>query len=312
MKTLRPVFLFILLSVACGMAELSAQLPVLGSGRIERLENFASNLIQPRNVDVWLPDNYDGKKKFAVLYMHDGQMLFDSTTTWNKMEWGVDETMGLLIRNKRIRDCIVVGIWNNSPKRFSEYFPQKVFSDLSQEEQEMMRQEGRTKNSAGLVADRIESDNYLKFLVKELKPFIDQKYKTHRSAKYTLVAGSSMGGLISMYAICEYPEIFGGAACLSTHWPGLFRTDNNPIPAAIMRYLGNNLPSPRRHKLYFDYGTQTLDAMYKPYQLQADEIIKLKGYNSRSWTTREFAGKDHSERAWKERFDQPILFLLGK
>jgi enterochelin esterase-like enzyme len=121
-----------------------------------------------------------------------------------------------------------------------------------------------------------------------------------------------MGGLISMYAICEYPQIFGGAACISTHWPGIFRTDNNPLPAAEMQYLAGSLPSPRNHKLYFDYGSQTLDALYKPYQLEADEIIKSKGYNAKNWTTREFAGKDHSERAWKERFTQPLLFLLGR
>jgi enterochelin esterase-like enzyme len=312
MNRLFHIVLSSLLLLLSGSPEVAGQMPALGSGRIERHENFASKFIQPRNVDVWLPDNYDGKKKFAVLYMHDGQMLFDSTLTWNKLEWGVDETMGSLLRRKLIKDCIVVAIWNNGRMRFSEYFPKKVLLNLTAEDRAKLLAEGRTQTSPSLVADSIVSDNYLKFMVTELKPFIDKKYKTLKSRKHTMVAGSSMGGLISWYAICEYPMIFGGAACISTHWPGLFRTDNNPLPAAMMKYLKGNLPSPGKHKLYFDYGNQTLDALYKPYQLEADEIIKNKGYNSKNWTSREFKGKDHSERAWKERLSQPLLFLLGQ
>lgn len=312
MNRLFHIVLSSLLLLLSGSPEVSGQMPVTGSGRIERHENFASKFIQPRNVDVWLPDNYDGKKKFAVLYMHDGQMLFDSTLTWNKMEWGVDETMGSLLNRKLIRNCIVVAIWNNGRLRSAEYFPQKVLLNLSSEERAKLLAEGRTQNSPSLVSDSIVSDNYLKFVVSELKPFIDKRYKTLKSRKNTMVAGSSMGGLISWYAICEYPKIFGGAACISTHWPGLFRTDNNPLPAAMMKYLTGNLPSPGRHKLYFDYGNLTLDALYKPYQLEADKIIQSKGYNSGNWTTREFTGKDHSEKAWKERFYQPLLFLLGQ
>ena len=72
---------------------LLAQMPKLSSGKIERMEKFPSDYVDPRNVDVWLPDNYDISKKYAVLYMHDGQMLFDSTITWNKQEWQVDETI---------------------------------------------------------------------------------------------------------------------------------------------------------------------------------------------------------------------------
>lgn len=309
MRTLFSIVVFFLL---CAYKGASGQLPHLASGRIDRYENFASANVQPRNVDVWLPDNYDGKKRFSVLYMHDGQMLFDSTQTWNKQEWGVDETLGALLREKRIRNCIVVAIWNNGAMRFSEYFPQKVFFSLSEADQAMMLKEGRTETSPPLIPDRIVSDSYLKFIVSELKPFIDKTYRTFKSSRYTMIAGSSMGGLISLYAVCKYLKVFGGAACLSTHWPGLFRTENNPVPGAMMTWLAKSLPSPRNHRLYFDYGTQTLDALYKPYQLKADELIRSAGYHSKNWTTREFSGKDHSERAWKERFQQPILFLLSK
>jgi len=79
-------------------------------GTIKRFENFPSVHVGARNIDVWLPDGYNSGKKYPVLYMHDGQMLFDSTTNWNHQEWGVDETLGRLIKEKKVKDCIVVGI----------------------------------------------------------------------------------------------------------------------------------------------------------------------------------------------------------
>jgi enterochelin esterase-like enzyme len=121
-----------------------------------------------------------------------------------------------------------------------------------------------------------------------------------------------MGGLISLYAICEYPEVFGGAACLSTHWPGTFAAENNPVPEAFIQYLNKNLPSPETHKIYFDYGDQTLDAMYPPLQKKVDKVMKAKGFTDINWETKFFPGKDHSEKSWSERFDIPVIFLLGK
>jgi predicted alpha/beta superfamily hydrolase len=121
-----------------------------------------------------------------------------------------------------------------------------------------------------------------------------------------------MGGLISLYAICEYPKVFGGAACMSTHWLGTFSTENNPIPAAFMAYLKNNLPSPKNHKIYFDYGSKTLDSLYQPYQQQVDAVMKAKGYTAKNWMTKQFIGADHSEKSWNKRLDVPIVFLLGK
>ena len=119
-----------------------------------------------------------------------------------------------------------------------------------------------------------------------------------------------MGGLISMYALCEYPAVFGGAACLSTHWVGIFSTENNHIPAAFMAYLRTHLPDPATHRLYFDYGTETLDALYEPFQLQADSILREKGYSAANWQTLKFVGADHSERAWRTRLAIPLTFLM--
>ena len=148
--------------------------------------------------------------------------------------------------------------------------------------------------------------------MKELKPFIDSNFSTLKNRQNTFIAGSSMGGLISMYAICEYPLVFGGAACLSTHWPGIFTTINNPVPAAFLQYLTTHLPAPGTHKFYFDYGTATLDSMYKPFQLQADAIMRQMGYTARNWMSKEFIGDDHSEASWRKRFHIPAFFLLSE
>ncbi|MEL6194883.1 MAG: esterase, partial [Bacteroidota bacterium] len=113
------------------------------------------------------------------------------------------------------------------------------------------------------------------------------------------------------YAICEYPQVFGGAACLSTHWVGTFEVENNPIPTAFVDYLAENLPEPGQNKIYFDYGTETLDALYEPFQLQVDSVMKLKGYTATNWSTQKFPGENHSEIAWAKRLHIPLTFLLG-
>jgi enterochelin esterase-like enzyme len=290
--------------------EVFAQLPKPSSGRIIRTENFSSKHVPARNVDVWLPDNYTASKKYAVLYMHDGQMLFDSSITWNKQEWGVDETLNQLMQQNKIRDCIVVGIWNGGKSRHPEYFPQKPFEALSKEEQQLVYSAYRSGGQSIFSGLPISSDNYLKFLVEELKPFIDKNYSTKTDASNTFVAGSSMGGLISLYALCEYPTIFGGAACLSTHWPGLLSIENNPVPAVFFSYLKNHLPSAKQHRIYFDHGTETLDSMYASLQLQVDAIMKQKKYKPSNWISRSWPGQDHSEKSWRSRLDIPITFLL--
>src|SRR5271165_2111346 len=93
------------LLILAGNIAIAQNLPKVASGRIQRLENFPSKLVTPRNVDVWLPEGYDTNKKYSVVYMHDGQMLFDSTQTWNKKEWGVDETFSGLLNEKKITRC---------------------------------------------------------------------------------------------------------------------------------------------------------------------------------------------------------------
>ncbi len=284
---------------------------ILSSGTIQRVDSFPSKFIEPRTVDVWLPDNYAENKKYAVLYMHDGQMLFDATKTWNKQEWRVDEIVSTLLKEEKIKDIIVVAIWNISGMRHSDYFPQKPFESLTKKQQDSIYSNSEMYEQK-VFFNIVHSDSYLKFLVKELKPYIDKKYPTYANQENTFIAGSSMGGLISMYAVCEYPEIFGGAACLSTHWPGTFSYKNNPIPATFFSYMDANLPSPKTHTFYFDYGTETLDQHYPQYLGNIDKIFFGKGYTEKNYMNLEFEGADHSEESWNRRFDIPLTFLLKK
>jgi predicted alpha/beta superfamily hydrolase len=308
MKSIYLSALFLILSFS-GRSQAT---PKVISGNLLRWANFPSQFVTARNIDVWLPENYDPRKKYAVLYMHDGQMLFDSSTTWNKQSWNVDDVLAPLLANHTLNDLIVVGVWNGGPTRHMDYFPQKPFESLSLEQQQAIFEATRSNGASVFNKNMLRSDGYLKFLTQELKPFIDQKFATYPDRAHTFVAGSSMGGLISMYAICEYPDIFGGAACFSTHWPGIFTLENNPIPDAFLKYLSEHLPDPASHLIYFDYGTATLDALYPAIQKKADAIMRQKGFTSENWITRAYPGEPHSEVAWNKRFHIPMLFLLKR
>jgi len=277
----------------------------LSAGTIKRIEAFPSMYIKSRPVDIWLPESYSEDKDYSVLYMHDGQMLFDAKTTWNKQEWKVDEWASKLMNQNKVEDFIVVAIHNIPDLRWQDLFPEKAYDYLSDEEKKRVKDRNGNQNFS------LNGDNYLRFLVNELKPFIDSKFSTKTEREHTFVMGSSMGGLMSMYAVSEYPELFGGAACLSTHWVGAKPIEDNPLPEAIFKYMGEHLPKAGNHKLYFDYGNKTLDEHYPQYAPRVDVILEQKGYTNKDSKNLFFEGTDHSENAWNKRLDEPLEFLLG-
>jgi glycosidase/predicted alpha/beta superfamily hydrolase len=270
---------------------------VTGAGRVEKQVSFLSRFVAPREIDVWLPPGYDENpaERYPVIYMHDGQNLFDPTISYGGRSWEVDRAMCRLIQAGKTRGAIIVGIWNTGATRAAEYMPQKAVAT------------GEVQLAPGmpaLPASAIQSDAYLKFLVGELKPYIDRTYRTQPEAVHTSIMGSSMGGLISAYAIAEYPDVFGGAGCVSTHWPA--------GDGIAIDYFAKHLPRPGRHRLYFDFGTATLDAGYEPYQQRMDAALRAAGYTeNKDWTTRKFPGAEHSEKSWRARVEIPFLFLLG-
>ena len=272
-------------------------------GRIETVDSFTSKYVQARRVDIWLPDGYNAanSQKYNVLYMHDGQNLFNPATSYGGIAWEVDSIASALIGNKEIPPCIIVGIWN-TPKRFTEYMPAVPYTYLPDSFKTALLSEGRGQPI---------SDNYLKFIVNELKPYIDSNYTVNTNREHTFIAGSSMGGLISLYALFEYPDIFGGAACLSSHWPISLKTFDISVADVFIGYIGKKLPLPFDCKLYFDYGTETLDSHYEPYQKKIDSLFAAKGFPHKNLITKKFDGAAHNEASWQKRVLIPLLFLMN-
>jgi predicted alpha/beta superfamily hydrolase len=259
---------------------------------IKQYPAFTSAYVVPRNVEVMLPPGYDSSKKYDVLYMQDGQNVFNANTSFGGVSWEMDKTVSRLVKQNKIHPVIIVASWCTD-KRFEEYMPGKPDAAV------------RKALSVKGNKNKILSGEYLKFLVYELKPFIDKTYNTNAGPEHTMLMGSSMGGLISCYAVCEYPDVFGGAACLSTHWPALAGT--------FLKYLETNLPDPARHKFYFDHGTVTLDSLYQPYQEVADSLMQVRGYKKgKNWETKIFEGAAHNEKSWQQRVYIPLEFLFKK
>jgi len=292
---------------SCGAALAAAAtvcaqgLPPVQSGRLERLADFPSRFVDARHVDVWLPEGYSSAGRCQVLYMHDGQMLFDGANTWNRQGWQVDVPLARLMREGRVPCTLVVGIHNTGIWRHSEYFPQKFLRHVSPT--------FRSSFEAEYLRNKPQADNYLRFIVEELKPAIDRRYATLPGRAHTFVMGSSMGGAISVYAMNEYPQVFGGAAGLSLAWVGMGKA-NFELPLAAFDYLRDHLAPPAGHRLYMDHGDGDMDAWFGNYQAFVDEIVRDKGYTAAHWQTLRFPGTGHSERDWAARLEAPLEFLL--
>lgn len=265
-------------------------------GTLHHYPSVPSLFTSARNVEIWLPPGYDQDNAdgYAVLYMHDGQNLFEPQKSFIGVDWGMDESLAALYGEGEIPPTMVVAVWN-TPQRLREYLPQRPFCDhCSGFSRKLL-----IKQYGGMPL----SDNYLRFLVYELKPFVDSRYRTRPEQASTFVMGSSMGGLASLYAICEYPQVYGGAGCLSSHWP----IAHEPLS----KYLKARLPEPGGHKIYLDYGNEVDHAGYRYRQKRVEHNIEDKGYEfGRNWLSKWYAGDPHSETAWRARVRTPLRFLL--
>jgi predicted alpha/beta superfamily hydrolase len=255
----------------------------------------ASKFVPARTVQVWLPPDYArSNRRYPVIYLHDGQNVYDDPSPWSGKSWAVHRALAKLIAEKKVRPAILVAVWNTD-NRIGEYMPQAAVPEAGAKGDPAADDLFR---KLPVERAKIAGDAYLAFLVTELKPLIDKQYRTLRGPRDTMLMGSSMGGLISAYALVRYPNVFGAAACLSTAWPiGDGLTE---------RWFEKHLPSGR---LYFDYGTGTNDGAIEPFQARVDAAAGNRGGR---WVSRAFPGAEHSERAWAARVDIPLTFLLAK
>lgn len=258
--------------------------------------------LQGRYVDVWLPRNVSPDQKLGVVYAHDGQNLFDPQSAYGGETWDLHQTAQQLIDNGQLAPFMIVGIWNSSA-RFEEYLPTPAFTGLSAAKRTQLQKER---------SGQPKSDEYLRWLVTELKPFIDQQFPTFSEPKHTVIMGSSMGGLISAYALAKHPDVFGGAGCLSTHWPLSLKVNDVSNSLPYRQYLANNLPKDGQHRLWMDHGTTTLDAWYEPHQKAFDAVIKKvpAWQSAKNYQSKKYPGAPHNEVAWRERAAEVLFFLM--
>lgn len=244
---------------------------ILGTARI--LHDFHSeNLDNYRNIIIWLPPGYKRirniLKKYPVLYMHDGQNLMDPQTAFAGKDWRVDETIVKLCGEKKMKEIIVVGIYN-TPDRIEEY------------------------------GNAEKSELYLKFIVDELKPFIDTNYRTLSGREDTAIMGSSLGGLVSFIAGWKYYDVFSMAGCLSSS----FYYDNERVFEMV-----NPAGRPKsKVKFYIDHGEDGLIRGQKMF-CRLTELGYVIGKDIDYYYS---PGAEHNEPAWAHRLERPLLFFFG-
>ena len=229
---------------------------------------YIPQLKRHRRIWIYLPEDYSTSgKKYPVMYMHDGQNIFDEATS-GFGEWGIDEALDTM--GKQHGEMIVVGIDNGAEKRLNEYSPYD------------MERYGKG-----------EGDLYVDFLVKTLKPFIDKHYRTKKDEENTFTAGSSMGGLISFYAILKYPKVFGGAGVFS---PAFWITPQlkNIDPKKAKKVKG---------KIYFYGGGQESETMVPD---MMNVFGQMRQHSKAKMETVIRAEGKHNEIAWREEF--PLFY----
>jgi enterochelin esterase-like enzyme len=315
MKALTFALALLVAAPSLGADDPTNMTPKISEGRVIAWPALDSGTAGPMTVWIWLPPEYDAAKakRFPVLYMHDGQNLFDKELTKFNQEWQLDEAIVRMARQGDLRSWIVVGV--QSPRaRYQGLFPQKMFPLLSAQYQK--RIEGlETGDPKGPLA----GDDYLKFMVGTVKPRVDREFRTLAGPADTAVMGSSMGGLMAFYAMAEYPQIFGQAAAVSMHIPlaGVERGEDHPkwaaeAAGAFARYLATSKMKPGANRLYIDHGTATLDEAYEPYSRALLPVLEEAGWKGPEFSFRTYAGAEHNETAWSQRVDIPLGFLDRK
>ena len=246
---------------------------------------FASTYVGARDVTVLLPEGYarSPKRRYPVLYMHDGQNLFDAARAFGG-EWQVDETAYALARRRRAEPVIVVGV-HNTERRVDDYTPTAM--------------QRETPN--GVLRFGGGADAYGRFLVEELKPFIDRTYRTETGPARTALCGSSLGGLVTMYLGLTFRDVFGTLIVVS---PSVW-WDNEAIVRSV-----DGLAKPTGQRIWVDIGTgEGPDTVTQTRHLR--DALARKGWTvGRDLAYREVEGAGHDESAWAARFGAMLEFAF--
>lgn len=279
-------------------------------GRFVELERVAAAGLPDQRITIWLPPGYDAsKRRYPVLYMHDGHNLFDlKRSNFNKI-WAADQAMLAVTASGKVEPHIIVGIWAPGSDRYRQYLPKDIYMAASPRLRALMDQ---------MASGPIVSDLYLAWLTGPLKQRIDSSYRTKPGPRHTAIAGSSMGGLMSCYAFVNRPDIYGRAACVSTHWPAgdptkLAAAGDPELIALWDQWFAAKLGPVKGRRLWLDHGTATLDAYYAPYQQAVDaRLTALPWKRGRDWQSKVYPGAEHEENVWAARLPEIFGWLLRK
>ena len=262
---------------------------------IQRHHNFISKYVPyRRDLIVYLPPDYEeeGDRRYPVLYLHDGQNLFDPDTAYVRgMDWRVDETADRLIRAAEIEPLIIVGIFNTGEHRIEEYTPTRD-----------------RKLGGG------DGKFYGRMLVEELKPFIDERYRTLDGPQNTGLGGSSLGGLATLYLGFTYPDIFGKLAVLS---PSVW-WDNKAILKIIeecrrQSALGNQLTQSQNRphlKIWLSMGTEESKTGVHDSNLVRNALVARGWREGDDLHYEVIKGGKHEEAAWAESVGPLLRYLF--
>lgn len=251
------------------------------TGDVRTHEKFHSRYLEhDRTVIVYLPPGYDPRAadRYPVLYLHDGQNVFDRATSFGE-EWQVDESAQRLIASGAIEPVIIVGIYNTGDHRLEEYTPTVASED------------GRGGHA----------DDYGRMLVEELKPFVDRTYKTLPSASSTAVGGSSLGGLLTMHLGLRYPTAFGRLAVMS---PSVWWDDR--VLLREVAALQSKLPL----RIWLDAGTAEGETTITNARDLRDGLVAKGWVVGADLAYLEVPGGQHNEQSWAARMDRVLQFLF--
>jgi predicted alpha/beta superfamily hydrolase len=278
------------------------------TGRLLEYERVAAAGLPEQRLTIWLPPGYDrARRRYGVIYMHDGHNLFDpAKSNFNKI-WAADKAM-LAVMKQGIEPRIIVGIWASGKDRQRQYLPRSFYEAGSPRLRARMD---------AFVQGPVVSDAYLAWIAGPLKQWVDASFRTQPGREATAIIGSSMGGLMSCYAFLERPDTFGRAACVSSHWPAGVPANQGEFDLEIATQWGDwfaaRLGSPTGRRLWLDHGTATLDALYPPYQKVIDARIEASEWKRGvDWESREYPGAEHEENAWARRLPEIFAWLLRK
>lgn len=321
----RALFLFALLCsvvvpkvYAVDFTRVMSNVPTVEYGSIERYSVCMTGESIPFIIDIWLPEGYDAGSRYPVVYMADGQNLFDKNHSFAGVAWEVEQKITQLVTGGKIPGpAIVVGIGNRGARNLREedYFPEKALDNIPADEWSRTHLPSDFRQTC-------RGDEYAYFVAHDVKEFVDGRYSTMVEREHTFTMGSSMGALISLYIMCEYPDIVGGAACMSTHWVGSVSSsasngytmlDDPVCAAAILKYFGESLPEPGAHILYLDEGDSGWDALYVKYNQQMTTLAEAKGYSQSAGTlmVKYWPESGHNEWFWQQHCSVPLEFLLA-